>query len=140
MAIALRRMAAGDAAAFETIAPDVFDEPIDPERLAVYLAEPSHLMVLAFDGDTVVGQCAGVIHRHPDKPTELYVDEVGTASTHLRQGIARKMLAELFAWGRELGCTEAWLGTERDNHAANALYRGLRPIEDEAIHYYLFEL
>jgi aminoglycoside 6'-N-acetyltransferase I len=140
MAITLRRMTAGDAAAFETIAPDVFDEPVDPERLAAYLAESGNLMVLAFDGNTVVGQCAGVVHRHPDKPTELYVDEVGTASTHLRQGIARKMLAELFAWGRELGCAEAWLGTERDNHAANALYRGLTPTEDEAIQYYLFKL
>lgn len=136
----LKRIRHNHSTLFENIAPDVFDEPIDPERLAAYLAEPGHLMVLAFDGDTVVGQCAGVIHRHPDKPTELYVDEVGTASTHLRQGIARKMLAELFAWGRELGCTEAWLGTERDNHAANALYRGLTPTEDEAIQYYLFKL
>jgi aminoglycoside 6'-N-acetyltransferase I len=97
-------------------------------------------MVAALDGDTIVGQCAGVIHRHPDKPTELYVDEVGTASTHRRQGIARAMLDELFAWGRELGCTEAWLGTELDNIAANGLYRGYRPIEDTAIQFYLFKL
>jgi len=97
-------------------------------------------MVLALQGDLVVGQCAGVIHCHPDKPTELYVDEVGTASTHRRQGIARAMLDELFRWGRELGCEEAWLGTELDNDAANALYCGYHPIEDEAIQYYLFDL
>jgi len=140
MPIALRRVAAGDEKLFEQIAPDVFDEPVDAERLVAYLATPEHLMVLAFDGDTVVGQCAGIVHRHPDKPTELYVDEVGTASTHRRQGIARQMLAELFDWGRELGCEEAWLGTERDNDAANALYRSHAPIEDEAIQYYLFKL
>lgn len=140
MAFAVRRITAGDEAAFQHVAPEVFDEPVDTERLRAYLREPGHLMVLAFDGELVVGQCAGVVHRHPDKPTELYVDEVGTASTHRRRGIARAMLAALFAWGRELGCEEAWLGTELDNEAANTLYRSERPVEDEAIQYYLFRL
>ena len=140
MPFTLKRMSAGDESLFHRVAPDVFDEPIDRHRLHAYLRTPSHLMLLAFEGDLVVGQCAGVIHRHPDKPAELYVDEVGTASTHRRQGIARAMLTELFAWGRELGCEEAWLGTEFDNVEANALYRGLRPIEDDGIQFYLFKL
>ena len=140
MSIVVRRMQPGDETAFQSIAPDVFDEAIDTERLKAYLREPGHLMVLAFEDDLVVGQCAGVLHRHPDKPTELYVDEVGTASTHLRRGIARMMMDELFAWGRELGCTEAWLGTETDNEPAKALYRRYRPSEDETIQYFLFEL
>ena len=46
----------------------------------------------------------------------------------------------MFAWGRELGCEEAWLGTELDNVEANALYRRFKPKEDEAIQYYLFTL
>ena len=140
MPFTLRRLAAGDEPALFHIAPDVFDEPIDGPRLRAYLAEPGHLMVLALDGEEVVGQCAGVIHRHPDKPTELYVDEVGTASTHRRQGIARAMLEDLFAWGREMGCADAWLGTELDNDAANALYRGLKPVEDEPMGMYVFKL
>ena len=140
MSFTLRRIAAGDEPAFQSIAPDVFDEPVDPQRLAAYLRAPGHIMLLAFEGNLVIGQCAGVIHRHPDKPTELYVDEVGTASTHRRQGIARAMLNELFAWGRELGCEEAWLGTELDNDAANALYRCFAPIEDEGMQFYLFRL
>lgn len=140
MAFTVRRIGQSDTGAFEKIGIDVFDEPVDAARLSAYLATPGHLMVLAFDGELVVGQCAGVIHRHPDKPTELYVDEVGTASTHLRQGIATAMMKDLFAWGRELGCTEAWLGTELDNDAANALYRGMRPSEDAAIQYFLFDL
>jgi ribosomal protein S18 acetylase RimI-like enzyme len=140
MPFSIKRLSTADASLFDNIAPDVFDEPIDAARLPAYLAAPGHMMVLALEGDLVVGQCAGVVHRHPDKPTELYVDEVGTASTHRRQGIARAMLDELFRWGRELGCKEAWLGTELDNDPANALYRGYRPVEDEAIQYYLFEL
>ncbi|MDB5561999.1 MAG: aminoglycoside adenylyltransferase [Hyphomicrobiales bacterium] len=140
MSVEIQRIAAGDDAVFGRIALDVFDEPVDAARLRAYLAEPGHLMLLAIDHGTIVGQCAAVVHRHPDKETELYVDEVGTASTHLRQGIARAMMEAMFAWGRELGCTEAWLGTELDNEAANGLYRGLKPIEAEAIQYYLFGL
>lgn len=138
--VAIHRLRPGDEALFDAIAPEVFDEPVEAGRLAVYLRMPGHLMVVARDGDVIVGQCAGVLHRHPDKPVELYVDEVGTASTHRRQGIARQLLDELFAWGRELGCEEAWLGTETDNQAALALYRRYRPAEDEAIRYFLFKL
>lgn len=140
MPFLVKRLSSNDAAILVKIAPEVFDEPVDPARLAAYLRTDGHMLVVALDGDLVVGQCAGVVHRHPDKPTELYVDEVGTASTHRRRGIARAMLDELFRWGRELGCKEAWLGTELDNDAANALYRGNRPVEDEAIRYYLFDL
>jgi aminoglycoside 6'-N-acetyltransferase I len=140
MPFTLKRLSAGDMPVFARIAPDVFDEPVTPARLAAYLQAPGHIMVVALEGETIVGQCAGVVHRHPDKATELYIDEVGTASTHRRQGIARAMLEEMFGWGRALGCDEAWLGTELDNDAANALYRGYRPTEDEAIQYYLFKL
>lgn len=140
MTFTLKRMRPGDEAVLDNVALDVFDEAIDPERLHAYLREPNHLMVLALEGGLVVGQCVGVIHRHPDKPTELYVDEVGTATSHLRQGIATATMAELFAWGREQGCEEAWLGTELDNVEANALYRKHGPVEDEPFQYYLFRL
>jgi aminoglycoside 6'-N-acetyltransferase I len=140
MPFTVERLSSADDALFGNIAPDVFDEPVDPVRLAAYLSTPGHIMVAALESGMIVGQCAGVIHRHPDKPTELYVDEVGTASTHRRQGIARAMLDALFAWGREFGCYEAWLGTELDNVAANGLYRSYRPVEDEAIQFYVFKL
>ncbi len=139
MTIHLKRMQPGDDLDFSEIATDVFDEPIHPERLEAYLAEPGHLMILAFDGERVVGQCAAVIHRHPDKVTELYIDEVGTASTHLRQGIATRLVEAMFSWGRELGCREAWLGTELDNDAANALYRKVGGSGEKMV-YYEFEL
>ncbi len=139
MAIELRRMQPGDDLEFSQVAPDVFDEPIHPQRLEAYLLEPGHLMILAFDDGVVVGQCAGVIHRHPDKVAELYIDEVGTASTHLRQGIATRMVEAMFTWARELGCREAWLGTELDNLEANGLYLKLGG-KQQHMHYYEFEL
>jgi aminoglycoside 6'-N-acetyltransferase I len=140
MSFIVKRMLPGDEQFFANIALDVFDEPIDHLRLHDYLRQPGHLMVLAIEDQLVIGQCAAVIHRHPDKATELYVDEVGTASTHRRRGVARAMMNEMFRWGRELGCAEAWLGTELDNVEANGLYRGYNPAEDEAMQYYLFTL
>ena len=81
MAVVYRRMTGADAGLLSNVAADVFDEPVDPERVAKYLASAGHLMVLASVDDLVVGQCTGLIHHHPDKPTELYVDEVGTGSS-----------------------------------------------------------
>jgi aminoglycoside 6'-N-acetyltransferase I len=90
--------------------------------LSAYLAAPNHLMVVALDAGLIVGQTAAVVHRHPDKPTELYIDEVGVSPAWQRQGIARKMLDAMFEIGRRLGCEEAWVGTEPDNDPARRLY------------------
>jgi aminoglycoside 6'-N-acetyltransferase I len=125
MEIGIRRLGPGDATVLDRVAEDVFDAPIDARRTAAYFAEPGHLMVLAIVEGEVVGQVAAVIHRHPDKCTELYIDEVGVAPALQRRGIARRMMAEMFAWGRELGCEESWVGTEPDNAAARGLYRRL---------------
>ena len=122
MEIETRRLTAGDAQILDHVAEGVFDEPIRSERVIRYLAEPNHHMIVALVDGQVVGQVAAVIHRHPDKPTELYVDEVGVVPAMHRRGIGRRLFDEMLALGRELGCEEAWLGTEPDNVAARALY------------------
>src|SRR5262245_33352485 len=124
----IRQVGPGDAGLFERVAVDVFDVPMDARRLAAYLAEPCHYMLVALLAGEVVAQVAAVVHRHPDKPTELYVDEVGVTPALQRQGIARKMLDRMFALGKSLGCEEVWVGTEHDNLAARGLYetRGAR--------------
>jgi aminoglycoside 6'-N-acetyltransferase I len=133
---------------FERIADDVFDEPVRSDRLTAYLRQANHLLLLAVetsDRDAegrplVVGQCAAVLHLHPDKPTELYVDELGTASSHRRQGIGRKLMQAMFVWGREHGCAESWLGTELDNLPARALYEALSEVESSTATIYQYEL
>ena len=80
----------------------------------------------------IVGQVAAVVHRHPDKPTELYIDEVGVADGYRRRGIARRMLATMLAHGKAIGCEEAWVGTEPDNLPARGLYEQRRRADDNA--------
>lgn len=125
MSIEIRRLLPGDDALFDRIAEEVFDEPVDASRLAAYLTAPGHLFIAALSDGTMVGQCAAVIHRHPDKPTELYIDEVGVSPAFRRQGVARRLVEAMFTLGRELGCEEAWVGTEPDNGAARGLYETL---------------
>ena len=140
MNLEIRRLESGDMALLDRVADNVFDEQVRPDRLAAYLAESGHLIVAMVDGE-VVGHCAAVVHRHPDKVTELYIDEVGVAPAFQRQGIARRMLEEMFALGKALGCEEAWVGTEPDNVAG--LYERLEvrrgPAEDFVMYvYYLW--
>jgi ribosomal protein S18 acetylase RimI-like enzyme len=122
MTVEIRRLFPGDDAVVMRVAEDVFDEPVRADRLSAYLASPGHFMVVALADGIVVGQCAAVIHRHPDKVSELYIDEVGVTPAYQRQGIARNMLKAMFGLGREHGCEAAWVGTESDNTAARALY------------------
>ena len=143
MELEIRQIKAGDVALFDRVADAVFDEPVDPDRLAAYLAEPGHHMLVALNAGEVVAQVAAVIHRHPDKPTELYIDEVGVAAGYRRRGIAGRMLDAMFEHGRTIGCEEAWVGTEPDNLPARGLYEGRRGRSDgeaEEFVMYVFRL
>lgn len=137
MTISITRIASADQIA-GPIAEDVFDHEVTADRLAAYLAEPQHMLVLAFDGETVVGQCRGLRLLHPDQGAALYIDNLGVAPSHHRRGIGRSLVVELMAWGRERGCVEAWVLTEPDNEPARALYEGFKgtPVETPVLYHY----
>ncbi len=99
-------------------------------------------MIVALADGIVVGQCAAVIHRHPDKVSELYIDEVGVSPPSSARASRDKMLDAMFAIGREHGCKEAWVGTEPDNVAACALYELRKEPHGEAEDFvmYVYEL
>jgi ribosomal protein S18 acetylase RimI-like enzyme len=140
MNVEIRRVGPGDEALFERIADDVFDHAVERDVLAAYLATPNHHFVVALADGEVVGQVAAVVHRHADlRPVELYIDEVAVAPAFRRQGVARRMLDEMFELGRSLGCEEAWVGTEHDNIPATALYES-RKAAPESFVMYVFKL
>lgn len=122
MSIEIIRLSTGNASLLDKVAEDVFDDDIVPARLAAYLAHETNLMFLAVADGLVVGQLAACIHRHPDQPTELYVDNLGVAEAFRRQGIARRLMEAMLALGRSLGCEEWWVGTEEENDPARRLY------------------
>ena len=135
--VEIRRVRAADARLFDRVADGVFDEPVSPSRLAAYLEAPGHLMLVALRDGEIVAQVAAVIHRHPDKLTELYIDEVGVAPKLQRRGIARRMLDEMLGIGRTLGCEEAWVGTEHHNLPAKGLYERRGGVAEPFVMYVL---
>jgi ribosomal protein S18 acetylase RimI-like enzyme len=116
---------AADHAVLERVAPDVFDGPIDRSWTAEFLRDPRLHLAVALDGDTVVGFASGVHYLHPDKAPELFINEVGVAPSHQRQGVGKEVLQALMDQGRALGCRHAWVLTSRSNAAAMTLYAGL---------------
>lgn len=120
----------------DRVAKGTFDHTIDPARLKAYLENPANWMGVAINEGLVVGMVMAVIHTHPDKPTELFLDEIGTGDDWRRKGIARLLMQALFDRADEEGIEEIWLGTEPDNIEANGLYKGFRHEREDAVIYY----
>lgn len=138
--ITIRLLSADDIDALNSVHDDVFDEPVNPRRFEAYLKDATnHLMVAIQDG-MVIAQVAAVVHRHPDKVTELYIDEVGVAEPWRRKGLAKEMLKRMFAHGKSLGCEEVWVGTEPDNVAARKLYQAFKGEPAETFVMYVYQL
>ena len=122
MTLEIRILHAGDLSILERVADDVFDRPVDPHWSAEFLADPRHHLAVAIDGGIVVGMASGVHYLHPDKPPQLFINEVGVASSHQGRGIGRRVLDALLERGRSLGCSEAWVLTDESNSIARKLY------------------
>ena len=122
MGIELRRLQPDDAAVLTRVADGVFDDPVRPDLTAEFLGDRRHHLIVAIDEGLVVGMITAMDYVHPDKPLQLWINEMGVAPTHQRRGIGRALVHAMLEHGRALGCTEAWLGTEHDNVAARALY------------------
>lgn len=106
------------------VAEDVFDDPIVESSAQEFLADPRHRLVVALDNDLVVGFVSAVIYVHPDKPApELWINEIGVAPTHHRQGIGKALMQAILKEAKQAGCSEAWVLTERENLSAMSMYR-----------------
>ena len=125
-------LGATDIGTLDSVAPNVFDGAVRPELAAEVLADPRHHLAVAIaDDGKVVGMASAVHYVHPDKPPQLFINEVGVSPAFHRQGIGKALLAALLARARELGCSEAWVATEPDNWAAQALYTSAGGVKDD---------
>jgi GNAT superfamily N-acetyltransferase len=122
MPITIRILGPDDGAMLQQVAPDVFDGPVDARWSAEFLADPRHHLAVAIDDGQVVAMASALHYVHPDKPPELWVNEVGVAATHQGRGIGRQVLAALLERARTLGCQEARVLTSPSNTAARRMY------------------
>jgi ribosomal protein S18 acetylase RimI-like enzyme len=111
---------------------DLFDEPPLAEATARFLDSADHHLLFAYDEDgTPIGMVSGVETTHPDKGTEMFLYELGVTPAARRQGVATALVRALADLARDRGCYGMWVGTEPDNTAALATYRGTGA-DDEA--------
>jgi ribosomal protein S18 acetylase RimI-like enzyme len=122
--IEITRLRPVDGRLLQSVADGVFVGAVQPGLAAEMLADPRHHLVVARDGELIVGFVSGVHYVHPDKPAQMFINEVGVAPSYQRRGIARRLLSSFAEHAAVLGCTEAWVLTEPENVAANALYAG----------------
>src|SRR6266540_6444120 len=126
----IKLLGSTDSHYLNNIAIDVFDDPIVESAAQEFLDDPRHRLVVALDNKLVVGFVSAVIYLHPDKPApELWINEIGVAPTHQRQGIGKSLLQSLLAHAKQSGCIEAWVLTDRANIAAMAMYKSTSGIE-----------
>ena len=122
MAIEVRILGREDAAVLSSVAPGVFDEEVLTSLAKEFACDDRHHMAVAVSDGVVVGFASGVHYVHPDKPAEMWINEVGVAPTHQRQGIGRAVVQALLDHARSIGCREAWVLTDYENVAARKVY------------------
>jgi len=120
--VVVRLLGALETSVLRYVAPDVFDEPVNGAWCAALFADPRHHLAVALHGPLVVGMASGVHYLHPDKPNELFINEVGVSEAYRNHGVGRRLLAALLAHATTLGCESAWVLTESSNAAARRMY------------------
>jgi ribosomal protein S18 acetylase RimI-like enzyme len=71
---------------------------------------------------------------HPDKRSELFLNEVAVVERARRRGVARALIDELKRLGHDRGCAVMWGLTDQDNAAAMGLYRSTGGLWNGDVH------
>jgi aminoglycoside 6'-N-acetyltransferase I len=129
VAIEIRILDRTNAALLLNALPAVFDHPMIQNLADEFLNDPRLHLAVAIDAGTVVGMASAVHYVHPDKPPEMWINEIGVAEAYRGLGIGKQLLAALFDLARKLDCREAWVLTDRSNTAAMKLYASAGGVE-----------
>jgi len=130
MSVSIHLVTPHNAHLLANVESEIFDEEIQQDHLIAYLADARHAMFIAVEDGLVVGQVRGNVHLQPDRASDLYIDNLGTAPSHQRRGIASALMDSMLDWGKRQGCTYAWVATETDNYGAKGFYAARRFAHD----------
>ena len=102
---------------------DAFDNPLDAASTERLLAEEGHHLLLAYLDDEPAGFVSAVEVFHPDKPMELFLNELSVVERARRHGVAMALLDALKQLAVDRGASLIWVLTDEANEAAMATYR-----------------
>lgn len=118
----IRRLGSGDQALVRAAA-DLFDDAPDEAETERFLHDPLHYLLIAHVDGTAVGFVSGTRVFHPDKPPEMFLNELGVAEAARNRGTGRALVEALARAAAADGCREMWVLTSPDNLPAMAVYR-----------------
>ena len=121
MPLTIKRLGPTDADALNAAVP-CFDQPIRADAAHKFLHSEGHHVLLAYDGEDIVGFVTGVEMTHPDKGTEMFLYELGVRDAHRGRGYGTKLVQALAELARKRQCYGMWVATEHENNAALATY------------------
>lgn len=102
--------------------------PGDPEQIrrALFSDPPAATVLLARDGDTVLGLASySLLWPAAGADTSLYLKELYVRDSARRAGVARALMAELQKAAADSGCSRIEWTADTDNPTALAFYKAL---------------
>ena len=108
----------------------LFDDAVRAEAVRRFLDEPGHHLLLAREGEAVVGFVSGIETTHPDKGTEMFLYELAVDPPARRHGIGAALVEALRDVARDLGCYGMWVLVDDDNDVALATYTRAGGVEE----------
>lgn len=103
-------------------APDGYPVP-SAAYLSQFLSRSENVLIVALDADMPVGYLVAYLLDRVDRDQQMmFFYEIGVAESHRRQGIGKRMIAELKAICRSTNVMKMWVPTGRSNLAATRLY------------------
>jgi ribosomal protein S18 acetylase RimI-like enzyme len=100
----------------------LFDNPIDDDALAAFVAREGHHLLLAVYEGRSIGFVSAVELVHPDKGMEWFIYELGVDDGFRRRGVAKRLVEEVERLAREAGAYGMFVLTDLDNEGAQRTY------------------
>jgi GNAT superfamily N-acetyltransferase len=129
----VRLLSGSDEEQLGLVADGVFDNPVSASLAKEFLKDPRHHIAVAIDNGVVVGMASAVNYIHPDKPVELWINEVSVAEPYRNRGTGKLIMRALFNHAKGLGCKVAWVLAEAENSGAIRFYKELAGKPSEAV-------
>ena len=106
---------------------DVFDYPIKSNSLKSFLNQKNHHLLCAFnDKNQLIGFVSFVELYHPDKDTQIFVNELSVHESYQRMKIGTYLMNQVFTYAKDQAYY-VWVATEMDNVEAIDFYLSLEP-------------
>lgn len=101
----------------------LFDHELRSKWVRHFLAQPDHHLCIAYASGEPVGFVPAVELTHPDKGTEMFLDELAVVDCFRRRRIGTALVAALADLARNRGCYGMWVLTDSNNTAAVMTYK-----------------